>query len=83
MMDCKFIAPCAHTNSGLTCARVNCGGVNYTNSLVRDILLLGIYNIEIRCKVLSNPSMLKLINDIICTVEGNESARNFVNAPYH
>ena len=48
-------------------------------SIVRDILLSGIYDIAIRPEVLSNPSMLnKSINNIICIIEGKESTRNAV-----
>ena len=67
--DCEFVVPCAHATQGLRCTRADCRGVNYTNSVIRDILLSGIYDVEIHCKVLSN---------IICTVEGKESARNAV-----
>ena len=77
--DCKFIALCNHATSCRSCAVPDCRGVDYTDIVVCDILLSGIYNVEIRRKVLSDPSMLTiLINNIICTVKGKESARNAV-----
>ena len=64
------------------CALANCTGVNYTGSVVRDILLAGIYDVEIRRDVLSDPSMAtRPINDIILVIESKESARDAVSSP--
>ena len=80
--DCDFVVPCPHAVNGLQCAAPGCRGVDYTDSVVRDILLAGIYDVEIRREVLSNPSMAsKSINDIISVVEGKESARDAVASP--
>ena len=35
---CNFV-PCAHATAVLRCIRADCKGVNYTDSVVRDILL--------------------------------------------
>ena len=76
--DCQFVAPCAHAVSGMLCTRANCCGVDYTDSVVRDILS-SIYDVKIRRGVLFHPSMLnKSINKIICTIEGKESARDAI-----
>merc|ERR1711911_272164 len=80
--DCDFIVPCPHAVNSLRCAAADCRGVDYTDSVVRDILLAGIYDVEIRREVLSDPSMAaKPINDIICVIESKESARDAVSSP--
>ena len=62
-----------------------CGYINesctrkcdFTQSMVKDVLIAGIYDIEIRRDVLSMPDILgKTINDIISIVEAKETARN-------
>ena len=40
--DCNFTVPCPHAVNGPRCAIANCTGVDYTDSVVRDILLAGI-----------------------------------------
>ena len=80
--DCDFVVPCPHATNGLRCATAGCTGVDYTDSVVRDILLAGIYDTDIRRDVLSDPSMAsRAINDIISVIEGKESARDAVSAP--
>ena len=55
--------------------------VSITDSVVRDILLAGIYDVDIRRDVLSDTSMAtKSINDIISIIESKESARDAVTA---
>ena len=76
--DCNYlyVAPCPHATTGMRCGRANCSGIDYTNSVTRDILLSGIYDVKICREVLSNPSMAtKAINDIISVIESKESAR--------
>ena len=45
--DCNFTAPCPHAVNGPRCAAADCNGVDYTDSVVHDILLAGIYEVEI------------------------------------
>ena len=81
LTDCDFTVPCPHATNGPRCAVVGCTGVDYTDSVVRDILLAGIYDVEIRRNVLSDSSMAsRPINKIISIVEGKESARDAVSA---
>ena len=63
---CEFVAEC------------ECGkGVNYTDHAIRDVLLNGIHDPEIRREVLGTQDILKApINDIIALVENKEVARN-------
>ena len=66
--DCDFVVPCAHATSGMRCGRADCNGVNYTDSVVRDILPSGIYDVEIRREVLSDPTMAAKPINIISAV---------------
>ena len=71
-----------HAVGGPRCALADCNGVDYTNSIVRDILLAGIYDVEICRDILSDPSMAtRPINDIISVIESKESARDAVSSP--
>ena len=45
--------------------------------MVKDVLIAGIYDVEIRRDILSTPDILnKSTNDIISLVEAKETARN-------
>ena len=58
-----------------TCA---CGqDVDYTDHIIRDVLLNGIYDTEIRREILGVPDVLQqTVNDVIALVENKEMARN-------
>ena len=63
---CEFEATCG-------CGR----SVDYTDHLVRDVLLNGINDPDIRREVLGTKDILKTpVNDVIALVEGKEMARN-------
>ena len=51
------------------CAIVGCRGVDYTTEVVKDILLSGIYDHDVRREVLGSS-----INDLIHFVEAKEAA---------
>ena len=63
---CEFMAEC------------ECGkGVSYTDHAIRDVLLNGIYDPDIRREVLGTQDILKTpINDVIALVENKEMAQN-------
>ena len=63
---CEFTAEC------------ECGKeVDYTNHSIRDVLLNGIYDPDIRREVLGTKNILKTsVNDVIALVENKEMARN-------
>lgn len=63
---CAFVAQC------------ECGkSVNYTDNAIRDVLLNGLADTDIRREVLGTKDILtKPINDIVTLVEGKEMARN-------
>ena len=63
---CEFMATCA-------CGRE----VDYTDHSIRDALLSGIYDPDIRREVLGTENIIKLpVNDVIAIVENKEMARN-------
>ena len=62
-----------------------CGYINescekkcdFTHSMVKDVLIAGIYDVQIRRDILSRPDILnKSTNDIISLVEAKATARN-------
>ena len=63
-----------------TCGYINhdCSeSCDFTQSMVKDVLVAGIYNLDIRREVLSTDGILmKSSNDIIALVEAKEIARN-------
>ena len=63
---CAFAAVC------------ECGkSVDYTNHAIRDVLLNGIYDMDIRREVLGTKDILKTpVNDVVSLVESKEMARN-------
>ena len=70
----------AETCGFSTSATCRCGvnvQVDYTLETVRDVLLAGIADIDIRREALCTPDILtKSVNDVIAFVEGREMARN-------
>ncbi|KAL9972701.1 hypothetical protein ACROYT_G019061 [Oculina patagonica] len=64
-----------------TCAfatKCECGkNVDYTDHVIRDVLLSGIFDPDIRREILGNKDVLKTpVNDVIALVENKEMARN-------
>ncbi len=59
-------------------ARCTCGNdVNYTDHSIRDVLLSGISDLDIRREVLGTTNVLQTpVNDVIALVESKEMARN-------
>ena len=70
----------AETCSFRTNVKCNCGAeisVDYTIETVKDVLLAGILDIDIRREALALPNIPKLsVNGVISFVEGREMARN-------
>ena len=51
--------------------------VDYTDHIVRDVLVNGIYDSDIRREALGTPDILKLpVNEVVALVENKEMARN-------
>ena len=75
--DCKYILPCPHAAADAqVCAIVGCRG-NYTPAVIKDILLSGKYDHDIRREVLGSISIEdKSVNDLIRYVEAKEAARD-------
>ena len=71
---CAFVAQCQHR---CQCGEVCTGNVDYTDNVIRDILLNGIYDLDIRRDVLGTRDIIKTpVNDVVALVEGKEMARN-------
>ena len=63
---CAYITKC-------TCLRV----VDFTDSIIRDVLIAGIADLDICREVLGTSAILeRAVNDVISLVEGKEMARN-------
>ena len=56
----------------------SCGNqVDFTDIIIRDVLLAGISDVDIRRDVLGTDGILdKSVNDVVALVEGKEMARN-------
>ena len=76
--DCKYILPCPHAVAAAqVCTIVDCRGVDYTPEVIKDILLSGIYDHDVRHEVLGSSSIEdKSVNDLIRFVEAKEAARD-------
>ena len=56
--------------------------VNYTDHMIRDTLLNGIFDFDIRREILGTADILTTaVNDVIALVESKEMARNAIRAP--
>ena len=61
---CAYITKC-------TCLR------EFTDSIIRDVLIAGITDLDIRREVLSTSAILeRAVNDVISLIESNDMARN-------
>ena len=59
------------------CGEVCTGTVDYTDNVIRDVLLNGIYDLDIRRDVLGTRDIITTsVNDVVALVEGKEMARN-------
>ena len=76
--DCNYVLPCLHAApTERACNVANCVGVNYTSKVVKDILLSGIHNPDVRREVLGTSGVEeKSVHEIIRIVEGKEAARD-------
>ena len=67
---CAYITKC-------TCLRE----VDFTDSIIRDVLIAGIADLDIRREVLGTTAILeRAVNDVISLVEGKEMARNAISS---
>ena len=71
---CAFFARCQQR---CQCGQVCTGNVDYTDNVIRDILLNGIYDLDMRRHVLGTRDIVETpVNDVVALVEGKEMARN-------
>ena len=77
--DCNYVLPCPHAVAqARACTDVqNCTGVDYTPEVVKDILLSGIYDPDVRREVLGTSGIEeKSVHEIIQIVEAKEAAQD-------
>ena len=63
--------PCPHAaaNAQVCTAVADCRGVDYTPEVIKDILLSGIYDLDVRREVLGTAGIEdKSVNDLVCMV---------------
>ena len=75
----------AETCGFSTSTKCRCGEelqANYTEEVIRDVLLAGICDMDIRREALSMPGILdKNTNEVVSIIEGREMARNATPTP--
>ena len=79
--DCNYILPWPHAVAAAAaqvCTAVpDCRGVDYTSEVIKDILLSGIYDLNVRREVLSTAEIEdKTVNELVRIVKANEAARD-------
>ena len=77
--DCNYVLPCPQAVAAAqVCTAVpDCRGVDYTSEVIKDILLSGIYDLDVRRKVLGTAGIEdKTVNDLVRIVEAKEVARD-------
>ena len=72
--DCNYVLPCPHAATPVqVCTTVpDCKGVDYTPEVIKDILLSGIYNLDVRREVLGTAGIEESLNDLVRIVEAKE-----------
>ena len=71
--------PCPHAVApAQVCTDVqNCAGVVYTSEVIKDILLSGIFDLDVRREVLGTAGIEeKSAHELVCIVEAKEAARD-------
>ena len=77
--DCNYILPCPHAaaNAQVCMEAADCRCINYTPEVIKDILLSGIYKLDVHRKVLGTAGIEdKSVNDLVRIVEAKEAARD-------
>ena len=82
--NCNYILPCPHAAPAVppapavrACNVANCVGTDYTSKVIKDILLSGIHDHDVRREVLGTVGVEeKSVHEIIRIVEGKEAARD-------
>ena len=85
VIDCEYTLNCPHAVADpdswrdgrvRTCNINGCAGVNFEDAVVRDILLAGIYDEEVRRLVLAENNVHHMpVSEVIDLVQRRESAR--------
>ena len=85
VVDCQYILPCPHSPANANvCTIRGCKGVNYSSEVVRDVLLSGIFDQDIKRKLLGDSTLeSKTLNELVRFVENKEAMRGEVAKLQH
>ena len=74
--DCNYLLECPHAAAAAqACAAIP--GCNFTSEVIKDILLAGIYDLDVRREVLGTAGIENTsMNDLVRVVEAKEAARD-------
>ena len=85
VVDCEYVLNCPHSTpradawksaGPVICGEPDCKGVDFEDAVIRDILLAGIYDDDVRRQVLAEANIHRMpIQRIIDLVQRQESAR--------
>ena len=65
-IDCHFVMSCAQAvGDAMTCNQPDCNGREYTDEIVKNVMLNGIYDSEIRQQVLAETDVHRKSNAMI------------------
>ena len=78
VVDCQYILPCPHAPANENvCNIIGCRGVDYSLEVVRDVLLSGIYDQDIKRDVLGDSTLeSKTLNELVRFVDNKKAARD-------
>ena len=80
VIDCQYKLLCPHAASGSeACTVANSAGVDYSTAVVKDVLLNGIADADIKREILGVEALaLKTVQEVVTIVEAKEAARDVV-----
>ena len=80
VIDCQNKLPCPHARPGNeVCATAGCEGVDYWTAVVKDVLLNGIADADIKREILGDATLAsRTVQEVVTIVEAKEAARDTV-----
>ena len=80
VIDCQYKLPCPNAGPGNeACATTGCIGVDYSTTVVKDVLLNSIADADIKREILGDVNLAsKTVQEVVTIVEAKEAARDAV-----
>ena len=80
MINCQYKLLCPHAGPGNeACATAGCIGVDYSTAVVKDVLLNGIADADIKRDILGDATLgSETVQEVVTIVEAKEAARDAV-----